>query len=315
MNSSVDGLVVVDKPLGLTSHDVVAQLRKSFGTKKVGHAGTLDPQATGVLVLGLGKATRLLSYLVGLNKSYHAVIRLGQSTSTDDAAGEITASLGAGGVSQTQVGEAMAAMLGSTLQTPPQVSAKKVQGKKAYDLARAGEKFELAPKEIVIHRFDLISTSPHRVSTSPARISASPSRVGEVVVIDCEIDCEVSSGTYVRAMARDLGDKLGSGGHILKLRRTQLGPWAENRSVQLQDVALPHVIPMGQVAREYFQVRRLSQAEADLVRHGGKIPLGHVEPQPNSINTEAVALLSPQDELVAMARPQEGFLQPTTVFA
>jgi len=300
VNSSVDGLLVVDKPLGLTSHDVVAELRRELKTKKVGHAGTLDPQATGVLVLGIGKATRLLNYLVGLNKSYHAVIRLGQATSTEDAAGEVIASLGAPNLNTAQISEAVSAMVGPMSQTPPQVSAKKVRGKRAYDLARAGEKVELTPKDIEIYRFVLNSTNP--------------ASVGDLAVVDCDIDCEVSSGTYVRAMARDLGERLSVGGHILKLRRTRLGPWQEEDCIQLKQVAWPHVIPMGQVTRDFFQVRSLSQTEADLVRHGGRVPLGQVVASPLSINNEAVALLGLDGELLAMAKQQGDYLQPTTVF-
>lgn len=198
-----DGLVVVDKPAGMTSHDVVSRCRKIFGQKRVGHAGTLDPDATGVLLVGLGQATRLMQFMSGLGKSYDAEIVLGVATSTLDAAGEVTGEWDMSSVTPDQVREAAAALTGDLLQVPPMVSALKVGGKRLHALAREGIEIERDPRPVRVDRFDVVSHDGNLVHAS--------------------IDC--SSGTYVRVLAADLGAALGGGAHVRKLRRTAVGPW------------------------------------------------------------------------------------------
>lgn len=201
------GIVLVDKPAGKTSHDVVARARRVFATRKVGHAGTLDPMATGLLVLGVNGATRLLTYLVGLDKTYRATVRLGVVTDTDDAEGAVLATADASGVDDDAITAGIADLTGRISQVPSSVSAIKIGGRRAYDLARAGEQVQLAAREVTVSRFQLIA---HR-------------RGADVIDLDVEVDC--ASGTYVRALARDLGAALGVGGHLTALRRTRVGPF------------------------------------------------------------------------------------------
>ena len=208
-----DGFLIVDKPAGITSHQVVARVRRALGTKKVGHAGTLDPMATGVLVVGVGRGTRLLGHVALTTKTYEATIRLGQASVSDDADGEITASAGA---TLTEVGDrlasALAVLTGEIDQVPSAVSAIKVAGQRAYALVRRGEDVELPARRVTVSRFDALAVR-----------EATVDGVG-VVDIDVVVDC--SSGTYIRALARDLGSALGVGGHLTRLRRTAVGPFA-----------------------------------------------------------------------------------------
>src|SRR6478735_801944 len=197
----LSGLVIVDKPQGWTSHDVVGRMRRLAGTRKVGHAGTLDPMATGVLVLGINKATRLLTYIVGTSKTYTATIRLGQSTVTDDAEGEVTATTSAAGIGEQAIYDGVAALTGSIEQVPSSVSAIKVNGERAYARVRSGEEVKLAARPVTIHRFEIHQV--RRVREADADRDA----------LDVDVTVECSSGTYIRALARDLGDALGVGGH------------------------------------------------------------------------------------------------------
>ncbi|MGH3761220.1 tRNA pseudouridine(55) synthase TruB [Actinophytocola sp.] len=201
------GLVVVDKPDGLTSHDVVARVRRILGTRKVGHAGTLDPMATGVLVLGIERATKLLGHLALDTKAYLATIRLGSATTTDDAQGEVLSTVDASAVGDDAVTAGIRALTGHIQQVPSAVSAVKVDGKRAYARVRAGEEVALAARPVEVSRFDVLATR----------------REGPVVDLDVMVEC--SSGTYVRALARDLGADLGVGGHLKALRRTRVGPF------------------------------------------------------------------------------------------
>ena len=210
-----DGLLVVDKPAGWTSHQVVGACRRLAGTRKVGHAGTLDPMATGVLVVGVNKATRLLTYLVGCDKAYAATIRLGQSTLTDDADGELTAQAPRGAVEALlaagtdRIETAVARLTGDIVQVPSAVSAIKIDGKRSYARVRAGEDVALAGRPVTVSRFDVLCVRPDADGT----------------VVDLDVEVEVSSGTYVRALARDLGRLLGCYGHVTALRRTRVGPF------------------------------------------------------------------------------------------
>jgi tRNA pseudouridine55 synthase len=201
------GLVVVDKPDGLTSHDVVARVRRIMGTRKVGHAGTLDPMATGVLVLGIERATKLLGHLALDTKAYLATIRLGSATTTDDAQGNVLSTVDASDVADDTIAAGIRVLSGHIQQVPSAVSAVKVDGKRAYARVRAGEEVALAARPVEVSRFDLLATR----------------REGAVVELDVMVEC--SSGTYVRALARDLGADLGVGGHLGALRRTRVGPF------------------------------------------------------------------------------------------
>ncbi|CAN5202713.1 tRNA pseudouridine(55) synthase TruB [soil metagenome] len=211
------GILLVDKPAGITSHDVVGRTRKALSTRKVGHAGTLDPMATGLLVLGVDSATRLLTFLVGLDKEYTATIRLGQATDTDDAEGDIVAEADAADVTRAEIDAGIAALTGSIEQVPSTFSAIKVDGRRAYDLARAGEEVALKARRVTVSRFELLAE-----------------RRGEKS-IDLDVVVGCTSGTYIRALARDLGAGLGVGGHLTALRRTRVGPFAIEEAAELSE--------------------------------------------------------------------------------
>ncbi|WP_170163294.1 tRNA pseudouridine(55) synthase TruB [Bogoriella caseilytica] len=276
------GLVIIDKPAGLTSHDVVARTRRLAATKKVGHAGTLDPMATGVLVLGVGRATRLLTYLVGADKEYTATIRLGESTLTDDAEGEVTATPGAllraegeemvaGShpfLTLEALYEAVAALSGPIEQVPSAVSAIKVGGQRSYARVRAGEDVELSARPVTIHRFEVLG-------------EPRPSEHEGAAVLDLDVIVGCSSGTYIRALARDLGAALGTGGHLTALRRTRVGPYAIGSAHTLAELAEavgagadedpPRGLPVTGLAdaiSALFPVRRLTDRETATVSFG-----------------------------------------------
>ena len=256
-------LLLVDKPAGMTSHDVVAVARRVLSVRKVGHAGTLDPMATGLLVLGVGAATRLLGHLSGSDKTYDATVRLGQSTVTDDAEGEVTATTSAAGVGEDDVRAALAAQVGALQQVPSSVSAVKVGGRRSYDRVRAGEEFELAARSVTVHRIDV-----HRVARPTP----------ELVDVDVTVAC--STGTYIRAIARDVGAALGVGGHLTALRRTSSGPFAIDRARPVEDAAAAlagpgsgaGVLALADAARAVFPARELSAEEAVAVGHGQRVP-------------------------------------------
>ncbi|OBI59838.1 tRNA pseudouridine(55) synthase TruB [Mycobacterium sp. E796] len=217
--STGPGLVLVDKPAGMTSHDVVGRCRRIFATRRVGHAGTLDPMATGVLVIGVERATKILGLISGASKSYAATIRLGQTTSTEDAEGEVLQTLSAEHVSTEDIARAMAVLRGDIEQVPSAVSAIKVDGRRAYRLVREGHTVDLQPRPVRIDRFELLAVRAH----------------DRLVDFDVEVDC--SSGTYIRALARDLGAALGVGGHLTALRRTRVGRFGLDQARSLDDLA------------------------------------------------------------------------------
>ena len=257
---SDDGLVVVDKPSGLTSHDVVARVRRLAGTRRVGHAGTLDPMATGVLVVGINRATRLLGHLTLTEKGYDATIRLGATTVTDDAEGEVVATSDASGVTDEQVASGVAAVTGDLQQVPSAVSAVKIDGKRAYKRVREGEDVVLPPRPVLVRVFDVLATR----------------RDGPLVDVDVHVEC--SSGTYVRALARDLGSALGVGGHLTALRRTRVGPYGLGAARTLDALAEDLVVlPIAEAAREAFPARDVDAAEAVVVSHGGPLPASGAE--------------------------------------
>ncbi|WP_314034008.1 tRNA pseudouridine(55) synthase TruB [Dietzia sp. CH92] len=246
------GLVVVDKPGGMSSHDVVARLRRFFGTRKVGHAGTLDPMATGVLVVGVERATKMLGLLALETKSYEATIRLGVSTTTDDAEGEITATVDASAVTDAAIDAAVADLTGEIDQVPSAVSAIKVDGRRAYDRVRAGEEVELRSRRVTVTRFDVLE----RV------------RAGAVIDLVVVVDC--STGTYIRALARDLGAALGVGGHLTALRRTHVGPFGLDVARTLPELeAAPTLsLDLDAAALAAFPRRDIDGDAAEGLRHG-----------------------------------------------
>jgi tRNA pseudouridine55 synthase len=259
----VDGLIVVDKPGGMTSHDVVARLRRLAKTRRVGHGGTLDPMATGVLIIGVNRATRLLTYVIGAEKSYAATIRLGEATVTDDAEGEVTATVSAAGVTDDAIRSGLAAQTGEIDQVPSAVSAIKINGERAYKRVRDGEDVDIPARRVTVHRLDVLAIR----------------RPSERDVIDVDIDVTCSSGTYIRAIARDLGRTLGVGGHLTALRRTAVGGFTLAEAATLADLEerSPDVIglPMAAAARRAFRERTASPEEARVLSHGGPLdPIG-----------------------------------------
>ncbi|WP_343571572.1 tRNA pseudouridine(55) synthase TruB [Mycobacterium sp.] len=246
------GLVIVDKPAGMTSHDVVGRCRRIFGTRRVGHAGTLDPMATGVLVIGIERATKILGLVTETSKSYAATIRLGQSTSTEDAEGDITQEVSAHGVTDAAIAAAIAALRGDIAQVPSAVSAIKVDGQRAYRLAREGRAVELAARPVRIDRFEMLAVRRHH----------------EVVDVDVVVDC--SSGTYIRALARDVGATLGVGGHLSALRRTRVGRFGIDQARSLDEIAEQPALSLtlDEACLRLFAHRQLTDEEADSVGNG-----------------------------------------------
>jgi tRNA pseudouridine55 synthase len=288
---SESGLVIVDKPAGWTSHDVVAKIRKLAGTKRVGHAGTLDPMATGVLVVGVEKATRLLGYLALTQKEYTGTIRLGQSTDSDDADGAITGHVPVRNISGLDLEPAIARLTGEISQVPPGVSAIKVGGKRSYRLARDGAAPELAPRMVTVRVFAVEQLRP----------------AGDVLDVDVRVTC--SSGTYIRALARDLGAALGVGGHLIALRRTRVGPYLISQAVTLEQLAGRfEQIPLAAAAAAAFQRRDLTAAEAQALGHGAKVELTGTGEAP-------VAAFGPDGALIALLTDEGGQARSLAVFA
>jgi tRNA pseudouridine55 synthase len=285
------GLIIVDKPSDWTSHDVVGKLRGLAGTRKVGHAGTLDPMATGVLVVGVEKATRLLGHLALTEKSYDATIRLGQSTNTDDAEGEIIATVDAADVAQEDIVAGVAKLTGRIMQVPPQVSAIKVNGERAYKLARAGESVELTARPVTVSEFTMASTR----------------RTGHIVDIDVTVTC--SSGTYIRSLARDLGDGLGVGGHLTYLRRTRVGPYDLSQARTIDQLAVDCVIlPIAEAVTLAFPRRDLTEDETKVVSHGGR-------PVSTGLGAGPIGAFAPDGSLVALLEEHGKIAKPLVVFA
>lgn len=253
------GIALVDKELGVSSHHIVGKARKALDTKKVGHAGTLDPAASGLLVLGVGSGTRLLTFLVGLGKTYRATMRLGYSTTTDDAEGESLASTGdVSSCSDSDIARAVENFRGEISQVPSTFSAIKVGGRRAYDLARAGQEVELKSRAVTIFTLEVGAISRH------------------LHHIDVELLVECSSGTYIRALARDIGADLGVGGHLVALRRDRVGPFDVAGTGKAEDLTLDNLMPLGQAARLVMPALEVSGSEVSDLRHGRAIALeGH----------------------------------------
>ena len=287
-----NGILLVDKPGGITSHDVVARARRALNTRKIGHAGTLDPMATGLLILGVGPATRLLTYLVGLDKTYEATIRLGVATDSDDADGvEISRADAAAlaDVTDARIADGVAALTGEISQVPSAVSAIKVAGRRAYDLARAGEQVELAARAVTVSRFAVRARRPAPAATDPAAATApgdpstptdpaaatAPDTAGTPIdapagAIDLDVVVDCSSGTYIRALARDLGAALGVGGHLTALRRTRIGPFSVAVAAAEITPGMPLRSPAA-VAAEVLGALPVTDDEARDLRHGKRL--------------------------------------------
>jgi tRNA pseudouridine55 synthase len=294
-SSGQSGILLVDKPAGLTSHDVVARTRKRAGTRKVGHAGTLDPMATGLLLLGLNSSTRLLTYLVGLDKEYFATVRLGQSTTTDDAEGEALQTATAEtmtAIDDAAIRTGLRALSGVISQVPSSVSAIKVDGRRAYTLVRAGETVELAARTVTVSEIELLDSRA----------------VDGFVDLDVRVEC--SSGTYIRAIARDLGESLGSGGHLTALRRTKIGPFSVSDAAELEtlDVAASMLGP-AEVASRLFPVYELSVEEAVDLGHGKRLAADRP-----AEGDGPVAAVAPDGRLVGLVEFSGGVARPLVNF-
>jgi tRNA pseudouridine55 synthase len=322
------GLVIVDKPAGLTSHDVVARIRRLAGTRRVGHAGTLDPMATGVLVIGVEQATRLLGHLMLTAKEYVATIRLGQSTSTDDAEGEPVGGAPATGVTREALAAAVAALTGEIMQVPPGVSAIKVNGQRAYKLTRAGAAPELKSRPVTVYEFAVTGVRPS----------------GEYLDVDATVRC--SSGTYIRALARDLGVALGTGGHLTALRRTAVGGYDIAHARTLDQLAEKFTVtPMAEAAAAAFPRVDLTDEQARRLSHGAQLPVreislpgefpaeaflpgvsapeaphpedslpGEASPIPSASSDAPLAAFAPDATLVALVAVSSGRLRSLAVF-
>jgi len=286
------GLVVVDKPAGMTSHDVVSRIRRLANTRRVGHAGTLDPIATGVLVVGIDRATRLLGHLALTDKAYDATIRLGRSTVTDDAEGETTAEASAGLVTQQQVLVGVSALSGHISQVPSSVSAIKVGGVRSYTRARAGEEVELAPRPVNISRFDVIDV-----------------RRPTPDLLDVDVSVVCSSGTYIRALARDLGASLGVGGHLTRLRRTRVGSFGLDQAQTLEQLENEfEPVPLGKAVDASFARVDVSEDDATRIVHGGTAALPTIEAH------GPFGVFGPDGRVLALMESREGALRPLVVF-
>lgn len=275
---------------------MVGRLRRLAGTRKVGHAGTLDPMATGVLVVGINRATRLLTYIVGTSKTYTATIRLGQSTITDDAEGEVLTETIAAAVTEEAIRSAAADLTGEISQVPSSVSAIKINGQRSYARVRSGQAVELQARPVTVHRFEI-----HDVRRE---------RGGKLMDVDVTVEC--SSGTYVRALARDLGAALGVGGHLTALRRTRVGPFGIEAAATLEELAEDlGVLELDDAARALFPVRELDEAEALELSHGRRIAAG----EPAAPGTPPAAAFAPDGRLVALLENRGAQARPLLVFA
>ena len=344
--TAADGVLLVDKPRGLTSHDVVGATRRLAATRKVGHAGTLDPMATGLLVLGIGRATRFLTYLVGADKTYESTIRLGMETTTEDAEGQVIAARGCriDDLIEGRLQEALASLTGRIQQVPSAISAIKVNGVRAYKRVRDGQNVELEARPVTIHELRLTG-EPRQAgvdlpgaAAGDALAGAEDGVGGEVQVVDLDVVVSCSSGTYVRALARDLGRTLGCGAHLIALRRTGVGPFDVGQAHTLTalseqvetDAATPDprgvtTVPLEEVARRCFERLDLTEAEARGLRFGQPLDVAALEraqsPVGNTVpvaskeapGQRVVAGFAPDGRLVALLTPRGSRARPVLV--
>ncbi|MFJ7264085.1 tRNA pseudouridine(55) synthase TruB [Streptomyces globosus] len=293
-----DGLVIVDKPSGFTSHDVVAKMRGIARTRRVGHAGTLDPMATGVLVLGVEKATKLLGHLALTEKEYLGTIRLGQNTLTDDAEGEITSSADASAVTREAVDAGVAKLTGEIMQVPSKVSAIKIKGVRSYKRARDGEDFDIPARPVTVSSFEVYDMREAEAEDGTE-------------VVDLVVSVVCSSGTYIRALARDLGADLGTGGHLTALRRTRVGPYKLDRARtldQLQEELT--VMPIGDAAAAAFPRWDLDVRRASLLGNGVRIEMPE-----EYADRGPIAVFGPQGQLLGLVESKGGKAKSLAVFA
>jgi tRNA pseudouridine55 synthase len=304
-----DGIVIVDKPPGWTSHDVVARIRRLAGTRRVGHAGTLDPMATGVLVVGVGRATRLLGHLALTAKSYRATVRLGVTTTTDDADGEVRA-VREVAVTDGALAAAMAALRGEIDQVPSAFSAVKVGGVRSYVRARAGEEIALAPRRVTVEEFELLGR--RRVTVGGLTIGgpadAAPAGAGSVTVEDLDVAVTCSSGTYIRALARDLGAALGPGAHLTALRRTRVGEFDVSRARSLEALAVEfEIVPLAAAVAASFPRRDVDAEQAQAVAYGRPLDLVGI--------AGPYGVFGPDGTVLALFSEVSGAARPLVVFA
>lgn len=342
------GLLIVDKPQGVTSHDVVAAVRGVLHMKRVGHAGTLDPMATGVLVVGFGNATRLLNVIVEHDKTYEATIRLGQRTTTDDADGEIVSTRPAPAMSREALQAVVDARFTGTIeQVPNTYSAIKINGQRAYDLARDGQEVRLKARPVTIHEFAVLDARPVLVASGEDRSGDAlegrtpgddESRDGSVPALDVDVRVACSAGTYIRALARDLGEALGVGGHLTRLRRTRVGRYraedprtvtahTEQRTFTTRDgetvtrsravldasgdELAARALPMVEAASAAMPVIEVSDVEAADLRFGRRIRVAGMTPRGGRL----AAVVPERHDLVAIVEPcGHGMAKPVTVF-
>lgn len=307
-----NGILLIDKAEGFTSHDVVAKARRALGTRKVGHAGTLDPMATGLLVLGVGPSTRLLTHLVGLDKTYTTTIRLGVSTVSNDREGTILDIAEPKQIEELaqhpeRIAAEVAKLTGEVLQKPSAVSAIKVDGRRAYDLVRAGEQVDLKQRAVTVHRFEI--AEPRLVSAVGLNGGSTP-----IDVIDIEAVVECSSGTYIRALARDLGEALGVGGHLVSLRRTQVGPFHVSTAVDTERLTsggslVDELVHPAHIARQLFDTLQLNEQQAVDLGHGKTVDVTDLK-----ADTEVVAAIAPDGRLVGLVSVVAGHTKVLTNF-
>jgi tRNA pseudouridine55 synthase len=289
---SVEGIVLVDKPAGPTSHDVVAKMRKLFNTRKVGHAGTLDPMATGMLVIGIGRATRLLGYFTAHDKEYLGTIRLGISTTTDDAQGELVKETSALHITETQILETIRDFRGPIMQQPSAVSAIKIDGKRAYARVRDGEEISIPSRSVLIHDLEIVEIK----------------QLPELSVVDVKVRVVCSAGTYIRALARDIGERLEVGGHLTELRRTRSGVFDSMTSLEnLQ--AHPEIMDLAAAVKKGFPYIVLTEEQAGKAVNGVRLSA------PDELSTGHVGLIAPDGRAIGLFENSDSILHPLVVFA
>jgi tRNA pseudouridine55 synthase len=289
---NIEGIVLVDKPAGPTSHDVVAKMRKLFNTRKVGHAGTLDPMATGMLVIGIGRATRLLGYFTAHDKEYLGTIRLGISTTTDDAQGELVKETSALHITESQILETIRDFRGPIMQQPSAVSAIKIDGKRAYARVRDGEEISIPSRSVLIHDLEIVEIK----------------QLPELSVIDVKVRVVCSAGTYIRALARDIGERLEVGGHLTELRRTRSGVFDSMTSLEnLQ--ANPEIMDLATAVKLGFQHMVLTEEQAGKAVNGVRLSA------PDELSAGHVGLIAPDGRAIGLFENSDSVLHPLVVFA
>ncbi|MFM1777500.1 MAG: hypothetical protein RL741_118 [Actinomycetota bacterium] len=289
---TIEGIVLVDKPSGPTSHDVVAKMRKLFNTRKVGHAGTLDPMATGMLVIGVGRATRLLGFFTAHEKEYLGTVCLGVTTTTDDAQGEVLTTSSTAQITESMILEVVREFRGPIMQQPSAVSAIKIDGKRAYARVRAGEEVEIPPRSVIIHDLEILNITRNEAADT----------------FEVELRVVCSAGTYIRALARDIGSKLGVGGHLIALRRTRSGVFETMTPMEkLQES--PQYLDLSDAVRTAFPVLTLSLEDSSKARNGVRLPT------PIDVESGNVGVFDSQGFAIGIFDNSDSELKPLVVFA